>query len=230
MHNATFSVLEPRMFLHGHSVVVDPAVLEAARAAVMSSLATLQEHYATNKAAVDSARQMLVQNRMSWDVQVQALRAELQSDKAMYKVELKQAKADLQSVRSIWQPIIAAGELDVYTDTEGETEEERAADLAKLETDRETFSDAKMAAYAAIDDTRARWDAEIDADVDAIDDARYAAKKQLRDDERAVKSAQRTMKSVFQSDRVILFDAIDDYRDAGGKTKHLKLPKLSSPC
>ena len=63
---------------------------------------------------------------------------------------------------------------------------------------------------------------------DAIDAARGAGRAQLRADERAVKAAQRTLKSVFNTDKLILRDAIDDYRDAGGKEKNLKLPKL--PC
>lgn len=230
MHSVSFGVLEPRMLLSGSTVVVDPVALEAARAAVMSSLATLQEHFATNKAAVDAAKATMLENRASWDAQVKALRVELRSDWAAFKVDMKQARMDLKSVRDIWQPIIAAGELDVMTDTEGETEEERAADLEKLAMDRETFADAKASAYAAIEDSRTRWAVEIEADEDALDEARYAAKRQMRTDERAVKSAQRTLRSVFQADKVILFDAIDDYRDAGGKKKDLNLPKLPKVC
>ena len=73
-----------------------------------------------------------------------------------------------------------------------------------------------------------KWEAEINADRDAIGDAKYAAKLQQRADERAVKTAQRTLKSVFQTDKTILYDAMEDYRDAGGKTKDLKvkLPKV----
>lgn len=228
MQTVTFAVLEPRMLLSGSHVTVDPAVLEAARAAVMSSLAMLQEHYATNKAAVDASKSLMHDHRQAAEVQLSALRVELKNDVAAFKLELKQNRADLESIRSTWRPIIAADELDVNTDTEGETEEERAADLEKLATDRETYSDAKAAAYAAMQDTRDRWDVEISADYDALDDARAAARAQQRTDERAVKSAQRTLKSVFQTDKVILYDAIEDYRDAGGKKRDLNLPRL--PC
>lgn len=228
MNQVLFTALEPRMLLSGNVVTVDPVALEAARVAALAAFASLQAHYTTNKAAVDAARQTLVEHRNGLAAQLKPLIAELRSDKAAYKVELKQNKADIKSIRDIWRPVIAADQLDVMTDTEGESAEERAADIEKLAADRSTYEDARAAAYAAMDDTRVRWEAEIESDYDAIDDARYASKQQLRTDERAVKTAQRTLKSVFNTDKLILADAIEDYRDAGGKKKDLNLPKL--PC
>lgn len=228
MHIESFSVLEPRLFLSASKMTVDPAVVAAAKAAVMSSLVILQEHYATNKAAVDSARLTMRTHQTAANQVMAGLRAEYKSEQAAFKVALNAAKADLASVQSIWKPIIAAGVLDVNTDSDGETEEERAADIEKLAADRETYADARSAAQSAIQDTRTEWYIELDGTLDAMADASDAARAQQRVDQKAVKSAQRTLVSVFQSDKVILADAIDDYRAVGGKDKTLKLPKL--PC
>lgn len=226
MHHVTFSVLEPRMFLSGDTVVVDPAALEAAKAAVMSSVTALKEHYVANKAAVDAARKTLMENRKAAAAALKPLEQELKADKRARDAEMKQNHLALKEVRETWRPVIRAGELDVLTDTEGETEEERAADLAKLESDRAAYGAARQAVYDEMAADRTKWETEINADRDAIDDAKYAAKLQHRTDEKAVKAAQRTLKSVFQADKLILADAIEDYRDAGGKKKDLHLPKL----
>lgn len=228
MHIESFSSLEPRLFLSGSKMTVDPAAVAAAKAAVMSSFTLLQEHYAANKSAVDAAKSTMRTHQRAADVVMAGLRAEYRSEQAAFKVALNTAKADLASVKSIWTPIIAAGVLDVNTDSEGETAEERAADLEKLAADRETYADARSAAQAAIDDTRAEWYIELDGTLAAMADASDAARAQRRVDAMAVKSAQRTLVSVFQSDKVILADAMDDYRAVAGKSNTLKLPKL--PC
>src|SRR5690349_19519953 len=128
--------LEPRQLLSGSGkdrpTMPDPATSEAAKQAVMVDYQQLLSHVETNRAAVTAARQTLKDHQTEFAAQLKTLEADFRADQKAISTAEKAAQVAKSALKAQWAPIVHADQLDVDTVSEGETEEEQAADLAKL--------------------------------------------------------------------------------------------------
>jgi hypothetical protein len=228
---ASFVALEPRTLLSGtheepHPVPPTPKPtgdLVADRAAIMVDVAKMKSDITAGMAVLTAARQARATHNAANDAIVKSLCAELTKDSKTSSSFSATVEAKTKALRTKWAAVIGPEELDVKTNTAGETEEERAADKAKLESDRAAATAAYNAAQAEVKTARASLDAELKADKAAVDDAKKAAAAQVMVDALAISKAEKAVQSVFQSDRVIVYADLATYRSHGGNVDALKL-------
>jgi chromosome segregation ATPase len=229
MSNSMFTQLEPRQLLsHGHSTPTAPdaSLLEAAKQAVMVDYQSLVSHVEANRTALDAARQLLKEHGAATSTQLSDLRSEVSGLEKSMKNAIKAARVQRDALRTQWETVIDADQLDVDTFTEGETEQEQQADMVKLETDKSAANTALSAATDEARASRTAMESSLDDKRDGINALSKDLKRSKKSDEQAVKSAERTLKSVFQSDRKILDSEIKRYKKQGFKTDALELPAL----
>lgn len=203
-----------------------PINLDSDRAKIMSDVTKFKSDVEYVRGVLTAARQTRLTHAAALDAQVKLLAAQTHTDELSQKTIATTGEASGRAVRAKWAAIISPEELDVRTNTEGETEEERVADRAKLESDR-AAAKAELAGVQAA--TKASMDtlqATLKADRAAVEAAKRAGAAQLKVDQAAVTLAESKLRSVFQADHLIVEADLRLYRAHGGKMTDLTLPVM----
>ena len=242
MNTVLFAVLESRTMLSGDSPeprpqpepkpTPEPAILEADRAKITLDVNKLKSDFTTYNATLTAARTTRDSHRREAEAQLKSLRAKSSADEKAMKTERSANEDAFKAFRTKWGPVIGPVELDVRTNTEGETEEERAADVQKLTDLRAAAKVEYETVRAEMTSDRARFAETLAADKAAIEAARQAAESQRKTDSTAVSTAESALRSVFQRDRAIVEADVKTFVSHGGKTKDLvtlvTLPKFEA--
>ncbi len=208
---------------------VTPTVsLDEARSAVVTAVEHFKADLTATQKALAERRAALSAFRQTSEQTLRTLRDAVEAHKREMVAELKvNAKAG-KEVRSTFTPILRAGELDVRTDSEGESEQERIADRAKLEKDRSDFRAAMQAVETETRADKAKWELALRTDKQTIESTRKQLETQTRTLKNLLHEGETYVAGVLKADKKAIRTALEAFRKAGGKVSELNIerPKL----
>ena len=225
------SGLESRVLFSGTGEGPEPTpdagVLAADRVQINADVAKAYADVTAANATLTVARQARDGHVKTLAVQVKTLQLVVVADEAAGKKLGQSVEQQTKAILAKWQPVISVEEKDVHTNTDGETLDERAADQAKLDSDRAARL-AELKAVQVSTTDRVALETKAKADRAAVDAARKAGEAQAKLDAAAVSVAEKALASVYQTDRKIVEADLAQYRKDGGKVDelHLVLPTL----
>ena len=227
MKFTSFTALETRVLFSVSGDVMptpaDPAVVAADAQQISVDVAKMKSDVAAADATLAAARTTRDGHAKALAAQLKSLELVVAADASKSKSGDASVEVKAKAIVAKWKATIGAEELDVHTNAEGETAEERAADQSKLDADRAARLAELKVLEASAKAEQATRATKLAADRAAVAAARKAGEAQQKLDAAAVSGAEKARATVFQLDRKIVESDLAKYRTDGGKVDALKL-------